>query len=118
MLRLRRLGPVLILLAGLVLASGPARAGAHPLGNFTVNHYSALTVGADQITVLYVLDMAEIPTYQELGTIRADHSADLTPTERADYIARKSAELLPGLTLTVAGQTLPLSVVAPGELAL
>jgi hypothetical protein len=59
------------------------------MGNFTVNHYSALTVGADQVRVLYVLDMAEIPTYQELGTIREDHSPDLSPAQRDAYLARK-----------------------------
>ena len=43
--------------------------------------------------VLYVLDMAEIPTYQELGAIRADHSTDLTAAERDTYIAQSASGL-------------------------
>jgi nickel/cobalt transporter (NicO) family protein len=48
-------------LAGLAL---PALASAHPLGNFTVNRFSRIEVSGPRIYVLYVLDMAEIPTYQ------------------------------------------------------
>jgi len=48
-------------LAGLAL---PALASAHPLGNFTINRFSRIEVSGPRIYVLYVLDMAEIPTYQ------------------------------------------------------
>src|SRR5205814_8914536 len=40
-------------------------AAAHPLGNFTLNHLSRVTVGASAVHVRYVLDLAEIPTLQE-----------------------------------------------------
>ena len=56
------IGCVLALLA---LPLGGTVASAHPLGNFTVNHFSRVTVGADAIRVHYVLDLAEIPTLQE-----------------------------------------------------
>jgi len=48
-------------------------ASAHPMGNFSVNHYSKINVQADQIIVRYFIDLAEIPTYQELqqGNIAA-----------------------------------------------
>jgi nickel/cobalt transporter (NicO) family protein len=49
----------------------PAAASAHPLGNFTVNRFSRLEVSGQRIYVLYVLDMAEIPTFQA-GKIDAD----------------------------------------------
>jgi len=52
-------------LALLALPLGGVVASAHPLGNFTVNHFSRVTVGADAIRVHYVLDLAEIPTLQE-----------------------------------------------------
>ncbi len=48
-------------LAALVLA---ATAGAHPLGNFTINRYSDVEISGNRPYVLYVLDMAEIPTFQ------------------------------------------------------
>jgi nickel/cobalt exporter len=43
----------------------PAAALAHPLGNFTVNRYSRVELSGDRLYVLYVLDMAEIPAFQE-----------------------------------------------------
>src|SRR5205807_277357 len=42
----------------------PAAAAAHPLGNFTINRFSRLEVSGHRIYVRYVLDMAEIPTFQ------------------------------------------------------
>ena len=44
--------------------AGPAAAGAHPLGNFTINHFARVQVGEDRLFVRYVLDLAEIPTYE------------------------------------------------------
>jgi ABC-type nickel/cobalt efflux system permease component RcnA len=44
----------------------PAVASAHPLGNFTVNHFSRLQVAGDRIYVRYAVDMAEIPTLQHV----------------------------------------------------
>jgi nickel/cobalt exporter len=49
------------LLAALVL---PATASAHPLGNFTVNRFSRIEVAGPRLYVDYVLDLAEIPTFQ------------------------------------------------------
>ena len=60
--------------------------------------------------IRYVVDMAEIPAFQELGSIRSDRSTDLTKQERDAYTSRKSAELVKGLSLTVDSAQLPLSV--------
>jgi ABC-type nickel/cobalt efflux system permease component RcnA len=55
-----------LLVAAAVLAAlaAPAAATAHPLGNFTINRFSRLEVSGPRLYVLYVLDMAEIPTFQ------------------------------------------------------
>ena len=45
---------------------------AHPLGNFTINHLTKLTVGTKRVDVRYVVDMAEIPTYQTLHAVNPD----------------------------------------------
>jgi ABC-type nickel/cobalt efflux system permease component RcnA len=42
----------------------PALASAHPLGNFTINRFSRVEVSGPRLYVRYVLDLAEIPTYQ------------------------------------------------------
>jgi nickel/cobalt transporter (NicO) family protein len=58
---MKRLALLVAALAALVL---PAIAAAHPLGNFTVNRFSRVEVSGPRVYVRYVLDMAEIPTFQ------------------------------------------------------
>jgi nickel/cobalt exporter len=41
-----------------------ATAQAHPLGNFTINTFSRVEVSGHRVYVRYVLDLAEIPTFQ------------------------------------------------------
>jgi nickel/cobalt transporter (NicO) family protein len=56
----------LAILIGLIAAlAAPAAANAHPLGNFTVNRFSGIEFSGDHVYVKYVLDMAEIPAFQE-----------------------------------------------------
>ena len=63
---IRRLASVLAGVAVLA-AAAPAVAEAHPLGNFTVNRYSLVELGKGSVKVTFVLDEAEIPTFQALG---------------------------------------------------
>lgn len=63
-----RWGPAIpLLVTALVFLIGPAW--AHPLGNFTINHYAAIDARPDGLGIAYVLDMAEIPTFQEIGRL-------------------------------------------------
>src|SRR5439155_21744972 len=55
---------VAFLAAVVVAVVLPAAASAHPLGNFTVNRFSRIEVAGPRIYVRYVLDLAEIPTFQ------------------------------------------------------
>jgi ABC-type nickel/cobalt efflux system permease component RcnA len=76
---------------------------AHPLGNFSVNRYSRIDVARDEIRLRYVLDLAEIPTLQELRTAGAQ-SAKGDPAARQAFLTAKADELVRGARLTVAGQ--------------
>jgi len=58
---MRRLVLLIALAAALV---APAAAAAHPLGNFTINRFSRVEVSGHRVYVRYVLDLAEIPTFQ------------------------------------------------------
>jgi len=58
---MKRLALLSTALAALAL---PVAASAHPLGNFTVNRFSRIEVAGPRIYVRYVLDLAEIPTFQ------------------------------------------------------
>ena len=68
---MKLVGRVAAFVLGLtVVWSGSAS--AHPLGNFTVNHYAGLDISADRLAIDYVLDLAEIPTFQFRDTITPD----------------------------------------------
>ena len=87
------------------LASAPA-ASAHPLGNFSFNHLSEVRISSDRVEVTYLLDQAEIPTFQERG--------DST----TEVIAAKRAEVLDRVDLTVDGSPVELRPAAEPELEL
>jgi nickel/cobalt transporter (NicO) family protein len=82
-----------------LLALLPSAAFAHPLGNFTVNHYTRLEPSGDRVRVIYVLDMAEIPTFQERPRFEADGEA---------YADRRAEELRQNLRLELNGAAVPL----------
>jgi nickel/cobalt exporter len=55
----------LVVLASLAVALlAPVAAQAHPLGNFTINRFARVEVSGHRLYVRYVLDLAEIPTFQ------------------------------------------------------
>jgi ABC-type nickel/cobalt efflux system permease component RcnA len=94
----------------LALLTLPHTAIAHPMGNFSVNHYTKIVTGTHYIEVDYIIDMAEIPTFQEIQQNRiltriGDPS--LTP-----YLQRQSERLKNGLILVIDGAQLTLETVS------
>jgi nickel/cobalt exporter len=89
------LAAVLTLAAALLLA--PGTASAHPLGNFTVNRYAGIELAGDRAYIHYVVDFAEIPTFQLRGEVRS---------------SRYPARLARDLELTFDGRRVPLGVIA------
>jgi len=105
------------LLALAILISGspfarPTVASAHPLGNFTINRYSRIEPGVDQIQLRYVLDLAEIPTFQEMPRVDLDRDGRVSVSENTTYLVKKAEELGRGLRLTVNGEAIQLDPVA------
>jgi ABC-type nickel/cobalt efflux system permease component RcnA len=93
-------------LAGAVVLAGSGAAEAHPLGNFTINLYGGLTVAAHGIDVDYVVDMAEIPAFEEQRSIDRNHDGSIGADESAAYATETCAGLADALTVTV-GRTAP-----------
>ena len=91
----------LLVLVGLLGILGaamlPGSASAHPLGNFTVNHFAAVDLAGNGVYVRYALDLAEIPTFQEGANVRKPGYA---------------AILARSLELRVDGGRVPLTVVS------
>jgi ABC-type nickel/cobalt efflux system permease component RcnA len=79
-------------------------ASAHPLGNFSVSHYSALRVDARTIELRYILDLAEIPTFQEIQ--EAGITPDPTHPGVSAYAARKAECLKEGIRAEIDGRRL------------
>ena len=96
---------VLLIAAALLLLAAPA-AHAHPLGNFSMNHLDVVRVSAGRVDVRYILDQAEIPTFQERGL------------PLREVLARKRAEVTRGVSLNVRGRGVPLSMAPGGRIAL
>ena len=92
--------------AWMMLSCGPAA--AHPLGNFSISHYSGLHIGKDAVEIRYVIDMAEIPTFQEIQ--ENGISANAEDANLRDYRSRKAEILREGLSLQVGGKPLRLEV--------
>lgn len=108
----QRLSVPLLIIVLLVL-SRPVTIRAHPLGNFTINHYSRLELSPGQIRIFYVLDMAEIPTFQTIQEIDDDGDGQVSSGEGAAFTAKKVAELVHGLRLTLNGKPVELTPSSP-----
>jgi nickel/cobalt transporter (NicO) family protein len=83
---------ILAVIAAAILALAAPSVEAHPLGNFSLNHLSTVSISEDRVDVRYVLDQAEVPTVQERGV------------PRAEVLERKLAELENRIALRVDGR--------------
>ncbi len=100
--------PQVLALAVLLTAlSGPTLAESHPLGNFSVSHYAGIRIENRSVELRYFIDMAEIPTFQEVQDTAIVPEAG-HPT-LPGYVARKAEALKEGLHLEVNGLRLPLA---------
>lgn len=106
---LRRLVAILALSALALLWPAPA-ASAHPLGNFTINLYSGIHVVPGEIRIDYVLDMAEIPTFQEMPSIDTNDDGVVSPSEATAWATDAAPTFVRNLTLTVDGSAVALEV--------
>lgn len=97
---------VTVILALLVPTAGYA----HPMGNFSVNHYSRISIRPDSIEVLYLLDLAEIPAYQEIQQAEIATREDDAGVKA--YLLEKGRMLGGSLVLQVDGQKLPFKLVS------
>lgn len=83
---------------------------AHPLGNFTINHYAGLHVSGDAISVDFVIDMAEIPAFQEITSFDANGNGKPDSSETLAYHAEKCKSLQADLSLLLNNKPLILTL--------
>lgn len=93
---------------GMMVISSPCS--AHPMGNFSISHYAGITIEHGSLEVRYLVDMAEIPTFQDMQqsgiTSRPDDPNLLS------YLTAKSSEFAGGLHVTVDGHEVALQPVS------
>ncbi|HEY8179463.1 MAG TPA: nickel transporter, partial [Candidatus Limnocylindria bacterium] len=93
-------------------------ASAHPLGNYTVNRAVAVTITPDHVALLYLIDMAEIPAFSEIGVIDVNADGSVSPAEAGAYADAACARALTNLELRVDTMPVRLSVAAAPSLDL
>ena len=77
---------------------------AHPMGNFSVSHYAKLQPSANGVELEYVLDLAEIPTFEMLQTWNIDRSAPQAELE--SHAAAQARLWLKNIDVSVNGAAL------------
>lgn len=101
-----------LIFAALLIFALTALAAAHPLSNFSVNQYSRIEVEKAQVKIRAVLDMAEIPTFQESQTIDADKDGALSETEINAYAGKITPGYISNFSLSVDGAPIELRATA------
>jgi nickel/cobalt transporter (NicO) family protein len=99
------------LLAVLVL---PTLALAHPLGNFTINHYAGIRVEPDAVLLDVVVDQAEIPTFQARLTFDTDGDGEVSDAEADAGRVTECSGLAPSIELIVNDARQALQLTAAG----
>ena len=87
----------------------PVAAQAHPLGNFTINTYDGLRVTTRALEVAHVIDMAEIPTFQQRSEIDTDHNGTVSTAEATTYAAAACVTVARDLKATADGRAITLT---------
>ncbi|HEV1996015.1 MAG TPA: hypothetical protein VGR03_16910, partial [Candidatus Acidoferrum sp.] len=94
-------------LAACWLLSCPASF-AHPMGNFSISHYAGIHIEQGFIELRYLIDLAEIPAFQEMQ--QNDIVARVDDPRVLAYLSRQAEVFKKGLLLTLNGQPLPLQI--------
>jgi nickel/cobalt exporter len=89
-----------------IVFGAPHAANAHPMGNFSINHYTRISADRDAIEIRYILDMAEIPTFQEIQ--RTGIVPKIGGQGVEDYLRTSGETLKQHLVVKVNGQPLKL----------
>ena len=100
-------GIVLLLFVSIL---GTATGFAHPMGNFSVNHYSKLTVTPESVEIKYLIDMAEIPTFQEIRQFEIKPTAGDATVAR--YLEWEEQLLKAGLSMESDGRIISLDTIS------
>ncbi len=100
-----------ILLLAMLIIGGLGQSAAHPLGNFTFNHFIRVETGTDRAKLRYVVDLAEVPSFQEAQKADTDQNGSLSESELAVYLESVKQGYVNGLKLAADGKPVELKLV-------
>ena len=92
----------------IVLAAGLLA--AHPLGNFTVNHYDGLVATPHELRIDHVEDLAEIPAAQALPDVDTDRDGRPSVAELGAWAGGACRKAASSMRVTVDGRAVTASV--------
>ncbi len=92
----------------------PAVVAAHPLGNFTINHYAGIRIEPDRVLLDVVIDQAEIAAFQARQGFDTDGDGSVSDEEIEAGRVVACDELGPDLTLTADETELALRTIEAG----
>src|SRR5688572_20624951 len=92
----------------------PALAVAHPLGNFTINHYAGLRIEPDRVLLDVVIDQAQIPAFQARQALDTTEDGEVSDAELEAGRVSSCTALAEDLDLSVGGAGVQPSLTAAG----
>jgi nickel/cobalt transporter (NicO) family protein len=87
---------------GLLLVVFSALAAAHPMGNFSVSHYTRIELAPQRADITYVLDLAEVPAFEMLRDWKLDAASP--PAALDAKAAEQAQQWMRGLEFRSAGK--------------
>ena len=111
-MRARRAHALALALLAVVLV--PAIAAAHPLGNFTINHYAEVRIEPNRVLLDVVIDKAEIAAFQARQGFDLDDDGSVSDEEIDAGKVSGCEELAEDLVLTVDDIELELRTIEAG----
>jgi nickel/cobalt exporter len=97
-----------------MLLVAPAIASAHPLGNYTINHYAEVRVEPDRVLLDVVIDQAEIPTFQARQDFDVDADGEVSDEEIEAGRIEACRTLAGAIEVTAGGAPLELVALEAG----
>lgn len=95
---------ILALTLALFCGSSARRAGAHPMGNFSINHYARFEAHPGFLALRTVIDFAEIPTTERMAELDANGDQNISDAEKRAFLNSEIAANARGYAVQINGK--------------
>ena len=81
---------------------------AHPMGNFSINHYARIELQPHLINIRFLLDFAEIPTVSLKSEEDANGDGTISESEKKTFLEREAKKIASEISLSLNGKPVEL----------